>query len=842
MKKALLLFLTLLPFFSYAGSSDCPRELEVNTVLSSCSDVCNRISTKVKPFSYRIPIGPNSFGPASSQSAPAFCSCIFYNKDENEITDYMYCNYSVEITKGSSNLREQPFQVDSDYPSKLVELFSFNASSINNSSVGSNVIMSGLYKVYVSAVKNITTTFALMLVIIVTGWNLGLYVLSNFIDKMRGSHSELQTLISSDFKKKSMQVLPAVIIFGLPVPVSTNAILQGSGVSVSNTLIRENFCSVYDQQIADLNKTASDIDNSKNQAMGDMVVLDSTTNTGELINSSDEFQSRVQVESEEINRKIRVLEQMKADCESRVSGVSAQSNIVNSFLASDVNDVWLPIITAVIKNFVAFGLSSAKTVSALTSGIVTEYVSASIVTNRLEGANRVEQSAEIVRLNREVTLKSRIENIPSECGEIKSCSDYWKFSDKDKLEKESSYPHCSIFYENLSLLCDPKKGYMAYYDSVREKILNNQAQIMNSRNMEENIRNALNSSLGQVKAKFTWLSPALIPLSSVYAEMMYLTGNTDVSERTRIKFVGGSSTLLESAGDALANSYDTLRGFGEDIKENVEDAGNIMFGEFSLNRVINGDDNYGRMFVIGQMVGVTSLPPGSLIKKGVEGILPPNLNSEGDSLQRKIVSLLNKSPWATVASYLYKFTSSIVAIIVSYSISMMILKLIPLLAIVFPVVFRFIAYLKDVIKIVLVVPFYAVAAATKQPGVSLEVGKDIVRLTMTPVVIAFVPLVGFAAVELVQFFLYEVPIRFVQMAVVYGTNASHVAMFVMGIFSAALYSIAMFASAIVGWEVTTSFIDGVFEIANKLAGSVSSSTARAVQSAAATLRPRMMNM
>ena len=137
----------------------------------------------------------------------------------------------------------------------------------------------------------------------------------------------------------------------------------------------------------------------------------------------------------------------------------------------------------------------------------------------------------------------------------------------------------------------------------------------------------------------------------------------------------------------------------------------------------------------------------------------------------------------------------------------------------------------------LTLPFFAVGAATRDAGSALEAFRELVKLTLMPMVIAFAPLVGFTAVELTKYFAYELPVAMMFNAVQTMAYGSFIMMFATGYFSGVLYVITMFLSAVVGWEISVAFIDGIFEMAQRLSGQIASASSRAISSAIAMLRP-----
>ncbi|MEM3415563.1 MAG: hypothetical protein QW575_08340, partial [Thermoproteota archaeon] len=206
----------------------CPHSFQVQTVDTNCQQVCNQVWAKAgSEYNDMYSIGPTSFGISNGMTYfPNICTCVFLKKNTGTVNKALYCTYNAKPSEAVSNSIDELINNDinnapSDIPSNLVRMFifsqkgNFNFSSLSS---GGDALFSGMYTVYTFAIKDITTMFALLLVMIITGWAFGLYVLENLMNVLKaGNPARLENMISVDLKKKAKQVLIAVIVFGLPV-------------------------------------------------------------------------------------------------------------------------------------------------------------------------------------------------------------------------------------------------------------------------------------------------------------------------------------------------------------------------------------------------------------------------------------------------------------------------------------------------------------------------------------------------------------------------------------------------------------------------------------------------
>ncbi|MEM3291091.1 MAG: hypothetical protein QW046_06195, partial [Candidatus Micrarchaeaceae archaeon] len=534
----------------------------------------------------------------------------------------------------------------------------------------------------------------------------------------------------------------------------------------------------------------------------------------------------------------------------------SNSNQYPSFLKETPEDVHLPLAVAIVDGFINTGLSYAKTVSNYTSNVIENYIIQTML-SKGTGMLTPNRSAEIQKLNamrQELQDKEFISVNNADCSvfdHITNCTQFRSLSSYTIAKAKEKQGGCGILYDAIASYCNT----LSPGDLV-SRIGTLDEDIDKAKSKQETILPEMNESLGNIMHSMTWLSPAILPLTAIYLQVAKFSNFDYHPPRTDITYQdGGGITVASKVANygifhwvvtGVVHGYHEIkrgiekRGVGGEtvhlIKEVItppgaKDVSGIADATGTVGwQLLTGGHADSRAYYFGRIIGLTSIPPGSIVKSTLSDSLP----SGEIPVLRKIPGI---SAIADGITAFYSVAKNVVVTLFAYVLTTLFIKAIPILAVSIPVIFRFLAYLKDLMKFMLTLPFFAVGAATRDAGSALEAFRELVKLTLMPMVIAFAPLVGFTAVELTKYFAYELPTAMMFDAIKTMTTNSFIMMFTAGYFTSILYAVTTFLSAVVGWEISLAFIDGIFEMAQRLSGQIASASSRAISSAIAMLRP-----
>jgi peptidoglycan hydrolase CwlO-like protein len=818
----------LLGFRLANANVGCPDKLNTDKIYSSCSDFCNDIGQKAFSDYQIISMG------SIFQNFDSYCSCVFrkpYNNNPDLGEKSVFCQYKiVKNTANTTSVNQQIFS--SNIPRAMISLAVFDKGSVTLDLPGpAGIVFNGLYTVYTNVVHSIASTVALLLLVIISGWNLGIVVFSRLIRKLESGSGDFSQMVSTYWKSKAMMVIPAAVFFSLPVPQS-NFIFKNANVGISSNNYTQNSCEKITKQISDLNNQINDL-NNQIQVLDQQIATQTDESTKqELIDQRNGLISQ----RDNLQLQLQNLNDSKNDvCNSTIT-TSTTNN--KSLIQTNPLDIKVPLAIAMVKGFVMTGMGYGERVSDMAGAYIMSYVA-----TKVSEANAITQNVNN-QLNQEYEkalkeMKQSFTDIQSQAGSCLAgssggdlCGFYTSMSEDQKAEKINNDSNCKYYYAVIEEQC-------ARYNEVVTQLGSS------NNNNTATAYQSISSTIAPIKGALGILYPAVIPQASAYSFLKniqepgkykitasltksYSTDNTDeifdpVDYASKVW--GKVKGVYDTAKSVLGTVYNTAKGFTSDA-----------VGEIPTNA--------GLGFVLGQAMIITAIPPGKEITNWLMNILTaiPNIAGKmgiliagvplitGNVLLAGAISILSQ-----ILASLLKVGTKILAVFIGYGITMMILKLIPFMIVSFALISRFLSYFLEVLKFVITLPFFAVAVATNQPGQFAEFFKKLIRLMLTPTLIAFAPLVVFTAIELSFLLFFDIPTYVILNLI----PPSFFANFLAGAISAFIYLVATFITIVISWQLSFSLIEGIFEYLNQFIGSTSSSAIQSMQAVNRVIEKRI---
>lgn len=788
MVRFLVLFFLLVSFSVADTKKSCPDNLRLEHGVNSCQQVCEEVRKKLGSnyeLSSALGAENNLKGPRTGVAyVPTYCGCVFQMKSDDlglPLAE-LSCRYRVSFTESGGDVLRLNVDIDlpEDLPTKLVKVMSFQASDPGLSG-GAGIVFSGLYATYVKAIKSISAGVALFVLVVVTGF----YVFSSLIERYFYLLSDRVRVWSketgADLARKFAYVTLAVVFFGLPIPTSS--------------------------PLLKLNQARG--------GEGDKIAESCTKAFRKL---EEGLQEEGQEEKSEKKEQKKYREEASRRC-------SELKNLVQD------GKVYVPLAAGVASGLINAGTGLAKQVSGITESVTIAYMHYKIVSAYKNLEILYENPEDKITkedIKREAESKSLPKEAISTCleGGQDVCQAVNSMTPAEKLEKIRENPMCKKVINEAIRACGSDLGVStSLAKSIKE----------DERSTPEEIRgeafNTVMTSMEGIRSGLSWLSPAALPMSLLLFQTALLVPPDKPTPYATVTLVEQESGMgdVKVMGELLWSG----------ITDAVNDASKII-GTVSWGDVIHGNNKVQTAFNLGYVLGFVSMPPGSIFQSKLEkafsavGQTASGIFTKLAALPivRQLVDLLGRTSTAAV--------SDILATLIAFVIAHGVIDTVPLIAVAVPVIFKFVGFLMDVAKFVISLPFYAALVATKRfEAESLSFFPIAVKFMLTPAVIAVAPLFGFAAIELTLFFLYKLPVLIISNALTGLAIGSVAIAFILGHSVAVLYLAASFAATIVGWETAKGFIDGVFEILQRVLSFISSSASRELANTMTVLRARI---
>lgn len=506
-------------------------------------------------------------------------------------------------------------------------------------------------------------------------------------------------------------------------------------------------------------------------------------------------------------------------------------------LVSDSQNVSVPLATAIISGFIDYGLKGAERVGNVVSSIENSYIAATLLekspTNSFSDMEKQIQNLKIqlaaadkMSLQQSVGIQTCFGSIKiSSCSQVDNTATYSAMLKGLETSDPDNVPYCKEAYATL-------RGYCANLASKDEaikqriKALQNQMQAMQI--SVDNAMANLDKNLVTLQSTFGWLYPAIAPMTYLYADVYSAMGMnpTKTTKKVNVNLASsGQFNLNIGTRSIRAIGYYINKGYdiGKSAVHQIEGAAHpaVEAAESGWDAIFDNNAGMSKAYSIGFMFGITSLPPGSIIKSALNSIIGTGVHILGSIIGGIITSALTfiMGPGGAVigagVTAILGATGHIATYILStlmaFGFTVDILFSIPYILIGVPVLLKFIGYLKDLFIFMLGLPLVAVKVATQRDyQAPFQYFTHLIQYTLTPIVIAIAPLLGFASVELSYLFFYKVP-GYIMLSVLSISGNNIAVQFVAGYLQAVLYVFSHLVAAYIGWESTSVFVEGVFD-------------------------------
>ncbi|GEM_PF-6857768 len=459
----------------------------------------------------------------------------------------------------------------------------------------------------------------------------------------------------------------------------------------------------------------------------------------------------------------------------------------------------IPLAIALVKGFVDYGVKLANKLSKKANVGLVNYMSVRMS----EEAGILKTGVEALKTQTETDLNPQV--VVSEGACSVSCDQIT--TEAGIQEVSQKHPECREFLERLRWACSRYKDQM-------EKIKDMNNIELKSRSA---IREMLTEQVDSLERNFGWLSTGLIPFVGTMSPVLgWIQGKKDKGSIASL--VKEDYISIYGLDDWDIGYYVSSGGGGSGSNGGEEGNSIEKWGFGEAKKVVASITDSPNAFLFGMLVGYAIIPPGSTIfaslrritEEAGKGLLMAVSSIVGVLSTSWLGMLIGGGAGAVISAVTIKPISFGVALLLTGILVVMTVKMLPYLAIALAVVLRFLGYLFEIIKVVIVEPFFGVVTATTQrPGVAFKFFGEIVRLLGIPSLMVAGPIFAFFAMEVVEFFLYRVPLNLIYGAV--GLNSIHKA-FLMGMLTAGLYVFIKVISAGVGFSIMFSFPERVMEL------------------------------
>lgn len=479
-------------------------------------------------------------------------------------------------------------------------------------------------------------------------------------------------------------------------------------------------------------------------------------------------------------------ETFRSQCESQWENTQGQNNWL---VLTGADTLKVPVALALVREFVLFGVGAANNASKKINAVILTYQE---LKTRQENRAMQDINASLKEKFREheqsvAEMVDTIVSSYSQCftGGAKGCENIndWNYERQD----------CpGSVHKVLMDMCN-KLRVIAQEKKEEERVVE---------------RKPYGQLAQEIQESFGWLSPAIISQVAIYSYFSNLMGGEKPPVMTAELVAGPGGRAYEEKSSVVKKESDG--GSWWDRKNPFEDK-SLRFDSSTA-------------FMVGQALGVTSIPPFSFIKSAINNGLQQG-SKFIENLANLVSTIAAPLPFLSAAFKLVgasvagiaSFAGSMVSLYLSYVLSMNLLKLLPFFVVTMVTAYRFLGYLFDLAKFIISLPFFAVGAATRNPASTLAFFAHTIKLTGVPLLITFMPLVAFVGIELSYFFLYEVPVALMLKAAG-KADAGILFSFIFGVVTGVLYVVVSLMNMKVAWTLSNGFIEGVFSYVSQLVG------------------------
>ncbi|WP_297445016.1 hypothetical protein [Desulfurobacterium sp.] len=865
----ILFFLVLLT--SSALGAFCPDKVDLKE--GSCRALCEKIAEETGKGGTVL---ASVYGtPSSNMAIPTYCTCVFnryIDKDAGNAPDNLestlVCTYALTNKYGGIGLKVQDTTdknnlryLDISLPNYLVRVFLFDKTVkdvapalIQNTPLYAGI--QGFYTIYLKVLKGFSIFMAYIILVVVLSWHLISHTFKNWNDIMRNPGSSFQNLLSATYKGKALQVIPVMLFFSLPLPPNI------TGSYVNPTVKQEKI-----DPVAMCSDIQTLVEECKNEAQDyKTIYCDNEDSGGSLGDIFDDLLCIITGECSitDLFNKLSVQGSFEALCGSTMEQQCEElaqeyDNCIKKYedLAKkmedkpkyewadpDISTINTPLALTMMRNFILWGVDVAEHgVTPYVNTVVTNIFlktmtydgyaySYADISGRLNYESLAKAVDEAWRMPVFYFMSDSGAQMYQECrvnvgGQevvISSCADLDKYDQASiEMARASHIGACDDVFWTLDQVCPQLKKYKLMAQDIKKNETESNEEV-------EKLLTLINST----KDQYGFLAPAIIPMYSIFYFIDSIPGiRTSVDPIIATK-VGEKNYPLNSPGltDYLAKAY----GFGKSVaggigsavttaarwlKAGAESVYGFMTNGNPVEKIdrIAGTITSEVMYYIGKALILLSLPFVNNILKIMNDILSGVLTTVNIGLAG-----LAGVVTATVLSVILGIGGKIYIYILAYSIAIVLLKLMPFIITGLAVIVRFVQYLLELFVLVILLPFYAVAAATNQPNMVLRFFMELYKMTFYPAVLTISAGIALAFSRIIFLFTYYIPTHVILGAIDKGGSSfiesakSIPSAFLSGVLDGSFLILSTIVATILAWQIGYSLPDYILDGAVEIVG------------------------
>lgn len=881
-KIFLFLFVFLLLNVSKGYGGDiCKSQIE-NVRYGSCQDLCQQVLTDNAKNSYAYVGSIENKGEGIIPKVNQLqCTCFFEKDDpDNEFSlGFRSCTYVVtKYTPDKSGIGH--LLDEGPVVRNLINVMTLQG--VQTGGVKTGFASSIIANVYYRGLHYFSSYYALILLTIMVSGTLFLFGFGNFFEVLKSPGRIWSLLTGTDFKAKASQVILAIVFFGLPVNIemlnlkksevqhSQGNVIKSqktnlTSLNATQLLIGNSTCSnyiteyerlesFYEKCVIHLSYDTNSTSQSQNNIDSEDVISSEKAENlkGEgkvdegLLNyylSKYENEGLCPVIKKEDYLDVKrtaedKMQKIEEDYYKCVSQNISDDNMWNgtefgitngtgngTFQPRPIKEgLQVPFAITFVAGFVNFGVGIAEKIADWSSSGVEKYIQFKLTKQNLSLAKDLDG----VRAYLQQKAKESKPNLTIYAPECdlsgKSCSDILA-ENIDNLKFRSDF--C------LQLFLSAKKRCEAI-ETISSKLKTFQtAQSQQAQNLQQ----LFSGATADIKQKFSFLSPAVIPVVMIAYPFLVLDDTfkkspviiTKIKEGEGADFTnafikdsseGGLWARLKVAKSAIGFTWEALK-TGKMGGSSEED---ILIEQFNqLFGAVSTDNKFA--YLLGYASVMSNIPPGSYIKRTLSDFIQKVLQAASSAaILLGIFSLLIGLviPYGSTTATLISLASAVLGLaikaaapllslvldylimILAANIANIVLTVFPFLLIVGAGTIRFIHYLYEIAKTVVSLPFYALPVGMRRSeGVFLFFG-DLVKLSIIPILIAASVAFALFFAIIVEYFVFDIPLIVITSFANVGT---YQALFLMGIIVAILQILTTLVISYYLFKITMNFPD-----------------------------------
>ena len=794
-----LIFLFSLLSQAHAGL-ECPAKVYVDK--PDCAHLCKAVYEKIMDNTHiknRYTLVSAYQQPSFLPNVYSFCACTFgkYNVILGEHTELDSCYYTLRTTVPGTSIQKATgdFSFPMPLSDYLLRLFLFDKQVASQpippiiAVSPSGEMIKGMYTLYAKSIKAVSTYIAALLLTIAVSWQFISLISGNFTQVVRSPGQFFSNLVAGEKIANYGALTLATLFLVLPLNGKyTGLALQNDAVlkevRAKCEMIKKEMQEEYDECV-DEKQDLANLYGCDSSVWGNILSLvDQVLSGGNLNWNSliDAITGGITAPWTCEALQEKECKDMRDALEKQYDKCVAEYEKYRESIPANLTSVEAPLAVRMIRDSILWGSNFAeKTVLPIAGGVIKNYIINRYVNltalsemTSAAGVSSVKQYKEAVDKmwhtpvfrtygQESILCEGIVDGRPVK---VETCADYYALTEEqwEQLLQQNPY-ECKDARITLGVFCG--------------KLQRQKQIVMDVENSVKSSKDAikwLDSSLTKAQEDFGWLSPAVMPLYSLYYEAArfgiklpdkmaygtliasrhYLSSAVNLPAELLDNYAyqkyESVATTLDYAKKALSIAKGAVVGAVDWISNKAETALGL--------KEDYGDDYAGEMtpsitYSLGRMMVLYSIPPGDKFAQVITRIT---------GMAEKVVlglAILKTPYFVPVIAITSPIFRTILAIYAAAKLNEMFLAMLPLIVGSFALLIRAIQYFLEVILFVLITPFYAVAAVTKQKGKVMDFFITLFKLTFFPVVFLIASVMTFTAVELGFLFTYTVPVKYV---------------------------------------------------------------------------------